>query len=307
MSEHQLPSQLEQNEIMILPFSVQVGSETLEFFLNIHKVLKVFEPEHLSALPATNTSGAFQYLFDFQGMSVPVLNLGAWLREKEAASEPPIHRPTAGHGRLLICQVMDFVVGVLVEQTRKVRRVCNAEIAPPPELMQESYAFINAVLKHDNNYCFMLDLEYFLQISGVSISAESSGRVEDVDLSKLRVLVVEDSRFFRQLAEQVFHKYGSQVMMAENGKAGLELLRAQRFDIVISDIEMPIMNGLEMIRCFQAEYPDHQSAIVFHSSLSNEVLIRDIEQEGLGMWLSKFDESALIDLIASIIAAKAAA
>ena len=307
MSENQSPKFSESNDIMVLPFCVQTGMDNLEFFLNIHKVLKVFEARDLTALPAGAKSGAFHYLYDFQGLSVPVLHLGAWLQQFEQGEDAAAQQHQSvveGHGRMLICQVMDYIVGVVVDQTRKVRRVKNDAIAFPPELMEQSFPFISAVLKQDRHYSFMLDLEYFLQASGIDLTGGETAISDQIDLSQLRVLIVEDSRFFRQLAYRVFEKYGSKVIMAENGQAGLAKLREQEFDLVISDIEMPMMNGIEMIRKFIAENPDHKSSIVFHSSISNAALMRDIQKEGLGLWLSKFDESALIDLVASILSEK---
>ncbi|MEO7274997.1 MAG: response regulator, partial [Vicinamibacterales bacterium] len=63
-----------------------------------------------------------------------------------------------------------------------------------------------------------------------------------------RVLVVDDERSMRELLAIVLKRDGYDVLLAENGRAALELLRRQRVDVLITDIRMPGMNGVDMLR-----------------------------------------------------------
>ena len=65
----------------------------------------------------------------------------------------------------------------------------------------------------------------------------------------MKILVVEDQRTVRKLLSQNLQVLGfSHIKEAENGKAALELLRAEPFDLVISDMEMPELGGLELLK-----------------------------------------------------------
>jgi class 3 adenylate cyclase len=67
-----------------------------------------------------------------------------------------------------------------------------------------------------------------------------------------RLLVVDDNKVNRILLARSLEQQGHQVDMAENGKKGLEKLRSQPFDLVLLDIEMPEMDGYQVLEaCLQ--------------------------------------------------------
>ena len=66
----------------------------------------------------------------------------------------------------------------------------------------------------------------------------------------MRILIVEDEIRIREGIEKLLGRTGRPFAIvgeAENGKAGLELLRKLKPDVVITDIKMPVMDGLEML------------------------------------------------------------
>jgi YesN/AraC family two-component response regulator len=71
-------------------------------------------------------------------------------------------------------------------------------------------------------------------------------------LKGLRVLYVEDDVIVRLSLGRFLRRRFKEVAEAGNGKDGLELYKALRPDIVITDIEMPVMNGIEMIERISA-------------------------------------------------------
>ncbi len=66
-----------------------------------------------------------------------------------------------------------------------------------------------------------------------------------IDKPILSILVVEDNMINSKVAKNALTKKGHHVEIAENGLLALDMLRTQRFDIVLMDIEMPVMDGIE--------------------------------------------------------------
>ncbi|MEO5358294.1 MAG: response regulator [Nitrospirae bacterium YQR-1] len=66
-------------------------------------------------------------------------------------------------------------------------------------------------------------------------------------LKELTVLYVEDEFITRESLGRFIKRRVREIYIAENGKTGLELFLKEHPDIVITDIEMPVMNGIEMI------------------------------------------------------------
>ncbi|HMF59814.1 MAG TPA: sigma-54 dependent transcriptional regulator [Vicinamibacterales bacterium] len=77
-----------------------------------------------------------------------------------------------------------------------------------------------------------------------------------------RVLVVDDERSMRELLSIVLRRDGYDVMVAEDGAGALEILGRQRVDILITDIRMPNMNGVELLREAKRIAPDIVSIVM---------------------------------------------
>ena len=63
-----------------------------------------------------------------------------------------------------------------------------------------------------------------------------------------QVLIAEDDRDLRQLFSRVLTKNGYSVVGVSNGQEALDAMETQFFDIIISDIMMPVMDGYELVR-----------------------------------------------------------
>ena len=69
-----------------------------------------------------------------------------------------------------------------------------------------------------------------------------------IDTRPARILVVDDERSMRELLAIVLRREGYEVLLAENGRAAIETLEREPVDILISDIKMPDLSGVEVLR-----------------------------------------------------------
>lgn len=76
------------------------------------------------------------------------------------------------------------------------------------------------------------------------------------DTSSAAVLVVDDDEVMRDLLKRVLERSGYAVVTARDGRDGVERFRDQEVDLAITDMVMPVMDGLEMIRALVAERPN---------------------------------------------------
>ncbi|WP_168224656.1 ATP-binding protein [Rhodoferax aquaticus] len=74
----------------------------------------------------------------------------------------------------------------------------------------------------------------------------------------LRVLLVEDHPINQKLAITLLSKWGHEVVLAQNGQEGVDLFASSAWDVVLMDIQMPVMNGLEATRIIRAREPAGQ-------------------------------------------------
>ncbi|CAN5374532.1 sigma-54 dependent transcriptional regulator [soil metagenome] len=70
------------------------------------------------------------------------------------------------------------------------------------------------------------------------------------------ILIVDDEQSYRQLLTLVFEQQGNSIRTAMNGRQALELLAAEPADLIISDVKMPDMDGIQMLRAVRETLPD---------------------------------------------------
>ena len=70
------------------------------------------------------------------------------------------------------------------------------------------------------------------------------------------ILIVDDEQSYRQLLSLVFETDGNKIRTAMNGRQALELLQEEPADVIISDVKMPDMDGIELLRSLRETQPD---------------------------------------------------
>jgi two-component system chemotaxis sensor kinase CheA len=109
------------------------------------------------------------------------------------------------------------------------------------------------------------------------------------------VLLVDDSAFFRNMLAPVLKAAGYRVRVAPNAEEGLSVLRSgQSFDVVLTDIEMPEMNGFEFAETIRGDQHLNHMPIIGLSSLVSPAAIERGRQAGFHDYVAKFDRPGLI-------------
>lgn len=80
--------------------------------------------------------------------------------------------------------------------------------------------------------------------------------LEPVQRSDIRILVVDDEASIRRTLEGIFHDEGFETLVAQDGKEALALIRSERPSLVLLDIWMPGMDGIETLEKIKASHPD---------------------------------------------------
>ncbi len=74
-------------------------------------------------------------------------------------------------------------------------------------------------------------------------------------LDGLRMLVVEDDPMVRRVVVRAAREIGAAVESAEDGRAALGLLEQTRYDVVVTDLKMPVVSGLDVVRVARERHP----------------------------------------------------
>jgi len=102
---------------------------------------------------------------------------------------------------------------------------------------------------------------------------------------QLTVLVVDDDRITTAILNRMLDKYADHVIIASNGEEGLALFKQYRPEIVLSDINMPRMGGLEMVEQIR-KIDEHVKIAIFTNFENRDILLKAI-QYGVNQFFSK--------------------
>lgn len=101
--------------------------------------------------------------------------------------------------------------------------------------------------------------------SAAMVDIERSGqasRLQSEDEHRRRILVVDDEQYMVHTLSQILELMGYEVVCAFGGKQAYDLLNTERVDLVVSDVHMPDMNGIELLTSIKTRNPDFPVILV---------------------------------------------
>ena len=101
------------------------------------------------------------------------------------------------------------------------------------------------------------------------------------------ILIVDDSSLIRSVASSATKEAGHNAIVATNGQEGLEMMEANQIDLVFSDVNMPIMGGLDMVENIKANPAYKFIPIIMLTTESDATLKQRGKALGVKAWMLK--------------------
>ena len=131
--------------------------------------------------------------------------------------------------------------------------------------------------------------------------------LEHYDIENVRVLVVDDSNLARKHISRVLGGMGiEKITLACDGKEGLELFAANQdaFDFIVTDYNMPIMDGQELIKAIRHELKNTRIPILMVTSEENETRLSNVHKAGVSAICDKpFDPETVKEILYRVMEA----
>lgn len=104
-----------------------------------------------------------------------------------------------------------------------------------------------------------------------------------------RILIVDDIYINRVLLKEIIKKFSNSCFEAQNGKEAIDILEKEELDVILMDIEMPIMNGVETTKYIREKFPYPKKCIpiIALTAYNPEVFFSDYNDVGFNQLITK--------------------
>ncbi|MDB6144789.1 MAG: chemotaxis protein CheA [Pseudomonas sp.] len=207
--------------------------------------------------------------------------------------------------KVVVIRERDAVYGVAVERFIGERTLVVLPLDPRLGKVQDISA---GALLDDGSAVLIIDVEDMLRSVEKLLN---TGRLERIDrhsrqtdaITRKRVLVVDDSLTVRELERKLLVNRGYEVAVAVDGMDGWNALRAEDFDLLITDIDMPRMDGIELVTLLRRDSRLQSLPVMVVSYKDREEDRRRGLDAGADYYLAKasFHDDALLDAVMELI------
>ncbi len=116
------------------------------------------------------------------------------------------------------------------------------------------------------------------------------------------ILAIDDSLSFRQVVSLTLEEAGYTVIEASDGQEGYEKATSETLHGIITDLNMPKLNGIEFIKKYRSHPSSTGIPVVFLSTETNQDLKNEAMQAGATGWIAKpFTEEQLLETVKKVI------
>lgn len=115
------------------------------------------------------------------------------------------------------------------------------------------------------------------------------------------ILIMDDDLALQTVLEIALREAGYEVILANNGEEGIAKLSSEKPNLVISDIMMPQMDGVETFHRIKEELQDHGIPIFIMTALNRKPWFADLEAEGAVIIQKPFEIDQLLHLVRDML------
>lgn len=296
MTEHGILLETGTNEVEILELHVNGQS----YGVNVLKVKQIvsYDPAKLTKIYGLHP--AVKGMFMFREKSVPLIDLGKYFNE------------TCTDGADLVAVICEFnqsVYGFVVQGLTKIYRISWDQIQSPSYLVHNIQAMITGIVPIEGREIMLMDLESIVGevIGKRQTKIEVTFSNPEFRPEETRILVADDSALVRKQVDQILEDAGfTDVVICDNGQEAYDRIfgadqtgENKPYDILVTDIEMPLLDGLTLCRRVKETYPDMKVLVL--SSLITDQMIAKCESVNADGHISKAEPHKLVPTIERVL------
>lgn len=125
--------------------------------------------------------------------------------------------------------------------------------------------------------------------------------------SKTTVCIMDDNEDIREIYGMKFQREGFTVMAAKDGEEGMRLVREKKPDIILLDIQMPVLDGLGVLDALKADNELAKIPVIILSNVDNDITFQEVIESGRAQYYlvkSITDAQKVVDITLEVLASR---
>lgn len=285
----------EENKGTVVTMELPTTMATMKAFI-------IMENNQLFALPAGNIQTVLRigvddvvnkdkkYYFIYDNELIPVCSLSSILgyERKDAKEDKYI---------IMVLKSESIKTGIIIQKLIGDEEILHKKL-PEPMLRVKNISGITTLA--NGEMCLLLNLTDLLSSNKINRTEFAVTKTLKLrDNSKYKILIVDDSITTRKLLNNILISQGYTTEAEANAKNALRLLDTGNYDLIISDYEMPDMNGLEFVRAIKDREKTKNIPVIVLTSIEKQGLKEEFFKEGVKEFMKKeyFEQNSFLKII----------
>ncbi len=240
-------------------------------------------------------------VFVLEGKPIPLTRLSDMLGLAPEAGQAPAAENRDAPISVVIMVWGDKTAGVIVNRLLDEREAVVKDLGLPNRMTGLTNG---GVLLEDGRVALALNPAALLDtLQGAAKRTALQKAQQPKEKPAHRILVVDDSLTTRSLEKSILEAHGFQVSLAVDGIEALEKLGAERFDLVITDVTMPRMDGMQLLERMKGQKSTEHIPVIMVTSMEK----KEDQQRGMSLGADayivkrKFDQQELLHIVRQIL------
>lgn len=267
----------------------KIGKE--EFGVDISDVKEIIKYERPTKIPATEDY--IEGIINLRGKIIVIVDFAKKI-------QLPISELT-NSTRVIIIDIQGSTVGFVVDECNEVLSLTGDQIREPPKTITDKInaEYIQSVGILKDRIVVLIDLgkviesDYLKKIRENPKPVSNDGGLNELGLSKSssnqkkaqKVLIIEDSSLMRSTLKSYMDERKFNIIEANNGEEGLKLFENEKPDVVLLDIKLPGISGVDVLKKIKEINPE--ASVIIESSVYDENTKEECFKLGAKRFLTK--------------------
>ncbi len=297
------------NEMEIVEFYIDeiIGAEVYRgcYGINVAKVVEIIRKPKVTSLPSAPAGLLGTFLS--RNRVIPLIDLAVQLGKNKPEEE--INPLT------IVTEFNKFTLAFVVSGVNRIHRLVWGQVEPAGQILQGMTNSVTGIVKMEDRNILILDMEKILGELNPQYAIRDDVEITPVSADlHYRALIADDSSPIRKILSRKLEQAGFVIRATSDGSEAWEYLKELKtlsqkerrpihnyIDIVISDIEMPQMDGYSLCQSIKQDQVLKALPVVLFSSLINDKLVHKGQSVGADEQITKPEAANLAQRAGQLI------